>query len=249
MITHTTGGVIRPRVAVARFVETDFRLAEAVAVRRCALYRQAFRGSAVSYPADALRSDPVARWITEHGVNVDAVSSADLDRVRLAGIDASHVVMHCHGEVPIAVGRAAFGRFVVDSSEQVSVLAGNPLERTRRLVVDSTRADELAAEVVTHERLDLVGLHSRIGTTDENQLTDTVVAMIANMAWISRTQSVVMSCVSLADLDVMGCDGGLHGLRHVAKVIDQAVEDGCIRFRYPRPAVTVSPRPSAVLPT
>ena len=100
---------------------------------------------------------------------------------------------------------------------------------------------------MTHERLDLVGLHSRIGTVDENQLTETVTAMIAKMAWISRKQSLVMSCVSLADLDVIGCDGGLHALRYVAKVVDQAVEDGCIRFRYPRPAVTVSPRASAVL--
>jgi len=245
MITQTIGGVIRPRVAVARFVEPDSRVAEAVAVRRCAMYRKAFRGFAVSYPADALRFDPVSRWIAERGVNVDAASSADLDRVLLAGIDASHVVMHCHGDVPIAVGRAAFGRFVVDSC--VAALADNPLERTQRLVVDSTRADELASEAVTHERLDLVGLHSRIGTVDENQLTETVTAMIAKMAWISRKQSLVMSCVSLADLDVIGCDGGLHALRYVAKVVDQAVEDGCIRFRYPRPAVTVSPRASAVL--
>jgi diaminopimelate decarboxylase len=191
----------------------------------------------------------VARWITEHGLTVDAVSSADLDLVRLAGIDASHVVMHCHGEIPVAVGRAAFGRFVVNSSEQVTALADNPLARTQRLVVDSTRADELAAEVVTHERLDLVGLHSRIGTTDDILLTETVVALIAKMAWIRRAQSVVMSCVSLADVDVAGCDGGLHGLRHVAKAIDQAIEDGCVRYRYPRPAVSVSLPRSALLPT
>jgi diaminopimelate decarboxylase len=73
--------------------------------------------------------------------------------------------------------------------------------------------------------------------------------MIAKMAWISRKHGVVLSRVSLSDLDVQDCDGDLRDVRRAAKVIDQAVEDGCIRFRYPRPAVTVSPRRSLLLLT
>jgi len=249
MITHTVDGVIRPRVAVARYVITDSRLDEAVAVRRCALYRKAFRGTAVTYPAEALRLDAVANWIREQGVGIEVASIEDLGRVRLAGIDAARVVMHCHGDVSLAVYRAAFGRFVVESGEQIAKLADNPLERTQRVLVDEKSADELAAEVLAHERLHLVGLHSRPGDVDEHELTQTVVAMIAKMACVGRRHAVLLTRLSLGDLDVSECDGDLRSLRRLAKVIEQAIEDGCIRYRYPRPAVTVSLPRSVLLPT
>ncbi len=248
MITHTIGGVVRPRVAAARFAAADTRLDNAIALRHCALYRKAFRGTAVSYPTDALRLDAVASWIRNQGVTVDIASMADLDRVRLAEVKPSRVVMHCHGEVSASIRRAALSRFVVDSDQHVAELADNPLARTQRVVVDVARSDELAAKVVTHRQLELVGLHYRVGATDEVELTENVIAMIARMAWISRELNVVLSRVSLGDVDVTGCDGDLRSLRRVARVIDQAVEDGCIRFRYPRPALTVSPHRSLLLP-
>ena len=80
MITHAIGGVIRPRVAVVRPVAADTRLDEALVLRRCAMYRKAFRGTAISYPADALRFEAVAVWTREHGVTVDVTSTDDLDR-------------------------------------------------------------------------------------------------------------------------------------------------------------------------
>ncbi|MCW2564047.1 MAG: diaminopimelate decarboxylase [Mycobacterium sp.] len=36
---------------------------ETVALRRCALYRKAFKGIAVSYPAELLEFDALAMWI------------------------------------------------------------------------------------------------------------------------------------------------------------------------------------------
>jgi hypothetical protein len=36
--------------------------------------------------------------------------------------------------------------------------------------------------------------------------------------------------------------------RRVAQTINDVVEEACIRFRFPRPALTVSPRPSTLLP-
>jgi pyridoxal-dependent decarboxylase-like protein len=249
MIAQTIGGVIRPRVAVARDVESDSRLAEAVALRRCALYRKAFRGTAVTYPAEVLRLDAVANWIREQGVGIEVASIEDLDRVRLAGIDAARVVKHCHGEVSLAACRAAFGRFVVESGEQIAKLADNPLERPQRVLVDEKSADELAAEVLTHQQLHLVGLHSRRGDVDEHELTQTVVGMIAKMACVGRRHAVLLTRLSLGNLDVSECDGDLRSLRRLAKVIEQAIEDGCIRYRYPRPAVTVSLPRSVLLPT
>jgi len=249
MIMHSIDGVVRPRVAAPRYVPADTRLDEAIAIRNCALYRKAFRGFAISYPADALRLDAVARWIRDRGVTVDVTSTDDLERVRLAEIHASHVVMHCHGDISTPLRHAAFACFEVDSDEQIAELADNPLARTQRVVADGHSSDELAAAVLAHRRLKLVGLHSRVGSIGEGELAETVVAMIAKMAWISKKHSELLTRVSLGDFDVEGCDGDLRSLRRLAKVIEQAVEDGCIRYRYPRPAVTVSLPRSVVLPT
>ena len=249
MITHTIGGVIRPRVGLVRPVAADTRLDEALALRRCAMYRKAFRGTAISYPADVLRFEAVAVWAREQGVAIDVTSTDDLGRVRLAGIDASHVVMHCHGDVPVAIGRAGFSRFVVDSREQIAMLADSPLAKMQPVVLDVARSEELDAEVVAHKRLNFVGLHCRAGESDESQLTEAVVSTIARMSWIRRKHDVLLSRLSLSDVAVPGGDGDPRRLRRFAGVIDQAVEDGCIRFRYPRPALTVSPHPSALLPS
>lgn len=246
MITHTINGLVRPRVAVSRDAMVDYRLDEAVAVRRCALYRSAFRGTAVSFPADALRFDAASTWIRERGVTVDVMSSDGLDRVRLAGIDPSHVVMHCGGAVSVSMRRGRFGRFVVDSENQIVSLADDVLGK-QCVVVDATRSDELAAGALAHEELNLAGLHARIGITDEAGLADTVVAMIAKMARITRRHRVVLSCVSLGEVAVPGADGDPRALRRVAGIVEQAVEDGCIRYRYPRPAVTVAPDRTTLL--
>ena len=242
MITHTIDGMLRPRVAVMRHTALDTRLDEAIALRRCALYRKAFRGMGVSYPADVLRFESLASWIRDHGVGVDVASRADVDLLRMAGVHASQVVMHCHGELSASSRRAAFARFVVDCAEQVAELADNPLDRTQRVVVAADSSDELAGEVLAHRPLDLVGLHYRVGTVGLDELADRVSALIARMAWITRKHGVTLSRVSLGDVDLAGCDRDLRSVRRVAKVVDQAVEDGCIQCRYPRPALTVSPR-------
>ena len=248
MITHTINGVVRSRVAVTRNLASDTRLAEAIALRRCAVQRKAFRGTAVSYPAEVLRYGAVAHWITERGLTVDVASADELELVRMTGVRASRVTLRCHGEVPVSTSRAAFARFVVDSGEQVACLADNPLARTQHVVVDAFSSNELAAEVLSHKRLNLAGLHYRLDSVDAAELPAIVVDLIARMAWISRKHAVILSRLSLGDVDMTGSDGDLRSMRRIAKSIDQAVEDGCIRFRFPRPALTVSPRRSVLLP-
>lgn len=239
-MTHTIGGVVIPRIAVTRPAAPDNRLDEAIALRRCAMYRKAFRGTAVSLPADVLRFDAVADWVRRRGVTIDAASADDIDGLRLSRIDASHVVMHCGAGLSVAMCRAGFSRFVVDSGDQIAMLADSSLARTQQIAVEATRPGELAAEVLAHKRLNLIGLHAPVGTTSEHEVAATVTAMIGKMAWITRQHAVVLSCVSLGDVAVPGADGDPRAVRSLAGVVHQAVEDGCIRYRYPRPAVTVS---------
>lgn len=57
---------------------------------------------------------------------------------------------------------AGVGTFVVNSSQQIAIVASNT-ERIQRVVIDATAesADALASEMLAHKRLELIGLHCR----------------------------------------------------------------------------------------
>ena len=172
MITHTIGGVIRPRIGVVRPVVADTRLDEAIALRRCAMHRKVFRGTAVSYPAEVLRFE------CRRGLDQGTRSSRwtwrltdELDLVRMTGDEASRVVMHCHGEVPVSIRRAALSRFVVDSGEQIADALPTIRSRGRQhVVVDAGsvgRACErgAVAQAAEHCGLALLGSTAPSGAT------------------------------------------------------------------------------------
>lgn len=52
---------------------------ETLALRRCALYRNAFRGTAISHPAALLGFNAVANWIRRHRVAVDVTTAGELE--------------------------------------------------------------------------------------------------------------------------------------------------------------------------
>jgi len=110
-----------------------------------------------------------------------------------------------------------------------------------RVLVDTTeqRPDVLAAEVAEQGRLELIGLHYRVGHTDLATLAATVDELFAQMVRISREHAVMLTRLSLGDVDLADF-ADPPALRRAADLIDGVVEDGCARFRYPRPALTVS---------
>ena len=224
------------------------RVNDTVALRRCALYRRAFRGTAVAYPADVLRLGAVAKWMRREGVTVDVTSADELDRATAAGIPASRVVMHCNDANPDPIRcalDAGAARFVVGAPGQIAILA----EGTRReqVVVDvsSPEASAFTWEVVAHDRLDLIGLHRRLDDGDD--AAHVVQTLIVQMSRLSNNHGIVLSRISLAGFD-HDCCGDLRALRHVAEAINDAVEDACAHCRYPRPAFTLSPTRASLLP-
>lgn len=230
----------------------DALVDETVTLRRCAQYRKAFRGSATSYPVDALRLAAVADWIRRHGVAVDVTSTEELEYALSAGISPLRIVMHrldgTAGPIRRAVN-AEVGGFVVNSEQQFAILASST-ERTQRILVDVTArpADELASAVLLHGRLDLIGLHHRLGDGDNDDVADAVRELIARMAGITHQHGTILTRLSLADFDAVERCGDPRGLRRLAEAIDDAVEDGCIRYRFPRPALTMSPSRATILP-
>jgi Pyridoxal-dependent decarboxylase, pyridoxal binding domain len=225
---------------------------ETVALRRCALYRKAFKGIAVSYPAELLEFDTLATWIRRERVTVDVTNAGELDQAIAAGIDPMHVVVHPQGRAVAPIRNAVnarAARFVVGSSRQTEILADNA-DRIQRVVVDATdhAGDTLAWEVLTHRGLELIGLHCRLDDPDDAIGAVKLRAMIGTMSWIRREHGVLLARISLAGMDVGEHCLELRILRRVAETIGEVVGEACERHRYPRPALTVSPSRVALLP-
>jgi diaminopimelate decarboxylase len=240
-------GVVAPAAPLL-----DPRLDITVTLRRCATYRKALRGAAaVSYPAGVLWMDPVADWVKRHGVCVDVSSPEEMNRAVAKGISPQRLVMHRTGAGagPIRLAaNAGAGRFVVDSGQQVAVLSSSAAG-TQRLLVDVTAqsADVLAAEIMARPRLDLIGLHCRVGDRDREPIGEIVREMIAQMSWIRHQHAVILTRISLAGAADLCSDRGY--LRDVSEELDEALDDACARFRYPRPALVLPISRSALNPT
>lgn len=224
-------------------------LDDTVVLRRCALWRSAFKGSSVSYPADLLGFGPAAEWIRRYRVTVDVVTAAEFNLALASGIRSAQLVMHPRNAAAIA--RAAIGqaaRLVIDTDEQAAAVARGARRREHVFVGAGAARDPVIAEVLAHRRLDLTGLHCTADPFDDPIGLGALRSAVAEMAMIRRRHSVVLSRISLA-----GMDGGLFGahpwaLRRVADALGEVLDDQCARYRYPRPALTVAPSISALLP-
>jgi len=225
---------------------------EAVVLRRCALYRKAFKGIAVSYPATLLEFDAPAAWIRREQVTVDVTNAGELNRAIAARIDPMHIVMHPQGRAVAPIRgavNAGAARFVVSSCRQIAIL-GDRADRTQRVVVDATdhAGGALASDVLTHPELELIGLHCNLDDPDDAIGTVKLRQMVAEIVRIRRAHNVLLTRVSLAGLDV-----GEHWLeprilRRVAEAMGEVIGAACTQHRYPRPVLTVSPSRAALLP-
>lgn len=247
MTLRSLEGVADHAVDIGARLATDVQLDEAIALRRCAMYRNAFRGTTIGYPAEAMRLDAIAGWMRRQGVTVDVTCVDDLDWTAIAGIHPSHIVMHEFDEVsgPIAFGYGA-SRVIVDSAEQMAIVRASAT-KPQGVLVDVTDACP-DGPMVVDPRVEVHGLHYRSGGADIAGLAEIVVELIAEMARIWREQAVVLSRVSVSGVDLRDCDGDPRSLRRSAQTIDEVVEEACMGFRYPRPALTVSPSPVTLLP-
>ena len=221
----------------------------AVAVRRCAQYRKAFRWAAVSYPVDVLSLDAPSAWIRRHGVSVDVGDGDELEKALSAGIDPLRVIMHQSGPqvAPVrAVVDAGLGRFVVNSSTNVAVLAATASRRQRVLVqVMADRPVEgLAQDVIASDRLNLIGLHRCLTPGEPGAAA--VVATIGAMQRIAKQHGVIPARLSLADVDVADWGRNAVDLAEISDAIGDAIETGCIAARCGRPAVNVAPSAAAL---
>jgi diaminopimelate decarboxylase len=178
-------------------------------------------------------------------VTVDVASADELDWAVVAGIHPSHIVMHGLDEAAglIALG---VGRVIVESAEQMAMLrpcATGP----QAVLVDVTDAC-LDRPLMVDRRVKFHGLHYRADGADIAGFAEIIGSMIAEMAGITRKWGGVLSRLSVGGVDLTDGEIDPRSLRRVAQTINEVTEEACIRFRYPRPALTLSPSPITLLP-
>ena len=160
--------------------------------------------------------------------------------------------MHCRdgavGPTRLAVN-ARIGRFVVNSSQQIAIVAGGD-RGPRRVLVDVTSesAGALATEVASRGRLDLIGFHCQLGDAGDDAARSAVFDMVGQMSRIRREYGVILTRLSFAEDEASDWRCERSDVSRVAEVLNDAVEDASARYRYPQPVLVLSPRRSALLP-
>src|SRR5262245_2845231 len=219
MTVHWIEGVADRSVDTGARLATDVRLDEAIALRRCAVYRTAFRGAAIGYPAEAMRLEAIAGWMRRQGVTVDVTCVDDLDWTAIAGIHPSHIVMHEFDDVsgPLALGYGV-SRVILDSAEQMAILYASSA-RPQGVLLDITDGPVDHA-MVSDRRVRLDGLHYGTDGADIVGLSEILFGMIDEMALISRKLAAVMSTLSVSDMDLTDGDDDTHSMPRVAEKIE-----------------------------
>ena len=184
----------------------------------------------------------MAAAVRTHGHGVQTRSPDELAVAVSLGIPAARIVLLDDGmtAAPIRCGvDAGVGRIVLACAEQVKVLA-SCAPRRQRILLD-VRAD--AADAVCACRgLDLVGLHARLAPASElPDYLDVVAEMVAQMTWIRRHHDVIATRVSLAGGRLLGDTADFGDLRAFTAALEDAFDDACARFRFPRPALILTP--------
>ena len=239
-----SGHAAGPKAAAPALVD------ENVVLRRCAQYRDGFKGTAVSFPAALLRYTAVRDWIQRQRVAVDVSTGPELAQAVVAGTAPGRIVVHSRdgvGELTRRAVSVGAARFVVSSRQHVARLAAHTGTR-QQILIDANAEDvgSVASDILAHKEFDLVGLHCRLDTGDVVGAL-TLSRAIGEMSWIRRQYGVLVTQISLAGSDVgQHCERWV--LRRVAGAISEVIDDACARHRFPRPALTLAPSRSALLP-
>lgn len=211
------------------------------------LYRRAFPWSGITVPAAALGRPGVAAAVKKGGHCVDVHSDEELTLAVTAGIAPVRIVVHDDAGNSGLIRRGVTlgtGRFVIGSTETASTLARCVPEPHRVFAEVTTDDRKVVNAVLANPGLQLIGLHVRMesATPPMRRYTEVVAELIAQMAEIRYEHGVLLTRVSVAG------GGALHphpltrgSLTDVAAGVEDAVDDACARFRFPRPALVLAP--------
>ncbi|GAD87005.1 diaminopimelate decarboxylase [Nocardia asteroides NBRC 15531] len=238
---------------------------EAEVRARCRAYRKYFPDAEIVYAGTALMIGALARWVTEEGLSVQAGSGGELSVALAAGVEPRRVVLHGPGktcdELRTAVEHGV-GRIVVGSLTEISLLAALATRPQQVLLrVDPAievpggprfgfplRGTSLAtavARIAGQPNLRLVGLHCHLGAQISNPdlYGEAIRRLIGEMAWIDAEYGLLLSHLDIGGghaVAVRGGDAELN-LPEFADIVEDALDAGCARHRFPRPVLVLEP--------
>ena len=187
----------------------------------------------------------MARWVVDEGVGIGVGSCGELAVALAAGVDPARIVLHGSAasvdelRAATAVG---VGRVVVDSLMEIAYLACEA-RRPQRVLIRVTSdidvhdwAAESAERILAQPLLELVGLHSDIGSQDADPAGygEAIHRIIAVMADIRAVHGVI-----LTELDISGGHVEDGDRPELGAVIADALDRACAAERFPRPRVVV----------
>ncbi|MUL77957.1 hypothetical protein [Mycolicibacterium sp. CBMA 226] len=169
-----------------------------------------------------------ARWVVGHRQPVDAVGAIELDTALTAGVPPAQIGVHCDDLTSNEMLWAAsigVGRLVISSTHQADVLSA---VRGPKPVNVWLQSGSGCCVLRGRPSLRLVGLDAHRGDEDYADLVD---HLIGEMADVRRESRVVVGRLGIS---------GVHVNSDTVYEIDDAVTDGCIRYRVPRPQLLLS---------
>jgi diaminopimelate decarboxylase len=202
---------------------------------RCSRWRKAFRDAHVAYPATVLAIPRAAKWVRERGCDVDAHSPQGISFAMSAGVAPARVIFHCNNATGRTITDAlsvGIGQFIVDSESGV-VMLGACADRPHDVLVDVTGGgtDGLVAAVLAEHQLTLTGFYS-----EADNAADAVLPVFERLADVRSRRGLLLRRIGVAVRN-----GRLTSPESLAEAIREAVDEGCARFRLPRPSLTVFP--------
>lgn len=173
-----------------------------------------------------------------HGLAVTACGDDELDLVQASGVRPVNVVLRC-SPVTQTIRRAAdlgVVRYVVSTDRHVDVLAGCA-QPTKHVYLD-----DQGPAVLGEKRLDVVGIHCDVddsqGAVEWGAAAERLLCRVS----LLHTCGLDLTRISLAGGSAdTWLAGGTRELTAIASAIDEALDEGCTRWRLPRPAVVLGP--------
>lgn len=190
-------------------------------------------------PVTALRDPSVAAWVRTHGITVNACGDDELGVVRASGVRPARVVLRC-GPVTQTL-RAAAGRgitqFIVSTERHVDVLAACAQDAPI-----SVYLDDHGPVVIGERRLNVIGIHCDVDDSSGALEWGAAAERLLCRTALMRTCGLPLTRISLAGGSASTwLGGGGQELTAIAAAVDDALDEGCARWRLPRPAVTLAP--------
>lgn len=200
--------------------------------------RRVLPAASVSVPASTLTDPVTAAWIRAQGTAVHACDQSDLELAASAGVRPNRIALRCGPATATIENAIRMGvvQFIVTTPRQLDTLAD--CATSPSLVY----LDEHAPAVFGETRLQIVGLHADVDTSEGDVEWGCAADRLLCRMALMKTCGLPLMRMSLAGGPVRPWrHGNATSLLSIASAVNDAIEEGCARWRLPRPVVGLAP--------